>query len=547
MRWCIQQKIAVWFFWWRRTARAAVTFQSDISQHGYVAREHYLGCLWNFRTAITLCPSGHDNAWRRSNRYANITSRKALNSLEDQVLTGVQCFQAWILAHDLQEKLLAFYEGVPQRTLSPPIEEVLWITSLAGEEEQQEIVEICPGMFITSLFLHSEFRFTLNPHDLLGQRYRDRALQILRHLKTKNGTFEADHYRVMMRTWPVSAANAQSLKVRRTIQKLGYAAKERVDVIIVACKRDLTWVDVLPVTSNMQILIYVKCKEAQSSPVCQRAKCIPSWHLDREDSAQGAVQSDECGGYLYHILRQYSELAEWSVFLQDDAPRHLHLGYLNLVLKMILAGTLSASARRPFVHLNNDRHLMYWTPCLASIAELLGLPANKMFASYCCSQFVVHKDRIRERTLAFYQAAQDLLTGTVESLEGCVHAPNSHSLPSVPSTRQRSFQIRFCHLYAARQHLQGSPSLHYVIVLCSFRFVQAFAVAFKPACSQTVILSKDQAAEEFLWHVIFGEDPILPRREDDANLPSLLRFTVDDATLLPLPDFSMLLYAHSPR
>ena len=37
--------------------------------------------------------------------------------------------------------------------------------------------------------------------------------------------------------------------------------------------------------------------------------------------------------YIYIHIRRYWRLAEWTVFLQDDADRHLHLSYLNLVLK----------------------------------------------------------------------------------------------------------------------------------------------------------------------------------------------------------------------
>ena len=437
--------IAVGLLWGLATS-AGVPFQTNLDG-AHVPRVHYLGCLWNFRTAITLCPSGRDNAWQKGNRYANITSRKALNSLEDQLLTGVQCFQSWILAHDLQEKFLSFYTGTPRQTRTPPVEEVLWITSLT-EPEQQEILEVCPGMFITSLFLHSELRFSLNPNDFVGRHYRERALHILREMKAENGTFEQDHYRVTMQTWPLSTANAQSLQVRRTSARAVSADMTHVDLVIVACKSDLTWVDTLPLTDNMRIFIYAKCREAAESPLCQRSECISASHLDESsnNSMEGGVQTDECGGYLYHILRQYYHLAEWTIFLQDDAPRHLHLGYLNLVLKMITAGTLSALAPRLFLHLNNDRHLMYWTPCLATLTELLELPSSRLFASYCCSQFLVHKNRIQERDVHFFHTAQELLTRRLGSLKGCSHVGPA---PPVASVGQRSSQVRLCHLFAS--------------------------------------------------------------------------------------------------
>ena len=452
MCWRVWQSVTILCCFCRHTSHAALPFQSDKGS-GHVSREHYLGCLWNFRTAITLCPSSFDNPWRKGNRYANATSKKALNSPENQVSTGIQCFQAWILAHDLQEKFLSFYTGVPRSSPTPPVEEVLWITSLA-DEEQQEMLEVCPGMLITSLFLHSEFRFSVNPNDILGKHYRSRAVSILRQMKAGNGTYEHDHYHVMMQTWPVSAAKAQSQQVRRLSGREGSDEARRVDIIVVACKSDLTWIDALSSTPGLQVLIYAKCIQAAESPICQRSECIPAWHLDAEDPVEGAVHSDECGGYLYHILRQYHDFAEWTIFLQDDAPRHLHLGYLNLLLKMISSGTLSALAPQLFLHLNNDRHLMYWTPCLAEITELLGLPASRIFSSYCCSQFLVHKSRLLNRSLAFYQTAQGLLTKRLTALEGCLRVParlGPHGTPTPePPTGPRSaFQIRLCHLYAA--------------------------------------------------------------------------------------------------
>jgi len=53
--------------------------------------------------------------------------------------------------------------------------------------------------------------------------------------------------------------------------------------------------------------------------------------------------------------------------------------------------------------------------------------------------------------------------------------------------------------------------------------------------------------KELIWHVIFGAAPVLPRREEDPMLSTILRFTLDDATSLPLPDHSMLLHWQAPR
>ena len=172
-----------------------------------IPREHYLGCLWNFRTAITVCLAADS----RGNRYANATSMKALNSLEDQLATGSQCFQSVLVAHDLQQKFFHFYHGFGV----PPIEEALWLMALTADG-QEELLEVCPGMLITSLLFHSELRLSFNSQDLWGQMQRQRAHFLLRRMvSVPNGSFEMDHYRVMMRTWPIALAGARSLKLQQ--------------------------------------------------------------------------------------------------------------------------------------------------------------------------------------------------------------------------------------------------------------------------------------------------------------------------------------------
>ena len=185
----------------------------DFASHqwrGEIPKEHYLGCLWNFRTVISVCLAAEESL--RGNRYANITSRKALNPLEDQIFTGNQCFQSVLVGHELQEKFFQFYQGKG----IPPIEEALWIIALT--EGQDELLEVCPGMLITSLFFHSELRFSLKPDDLWGKMQRLKAHTLLRRMvSVPNGSFEMDHYRVMMRTWPIAAAASQSQKLQKAL------------------------------------------------------------------------------------------------------------------------------------------------------------------------------------------------------------------------------------------------------------------------------------------------------------------------------------------
>lgn len=450
----------------------------DFASHGWtIPREHHLGCLWNFRTSISICLSSEGSL--KGNRYANTTSLKALNPPEDQVLTGQQCFRSVLVAHDLQEKFLRFY----QHNGIPPIEEVLWITGLPVEG-QEELWEICPGMLITALFFHSELRFSLRPRDLWGQLQRSRARSLLWRMAGTNGSYERDHYRVTLRTWPISAASARSLKLQKALtsakrsyhQAVGERSRsESVDIVVVFCHGHLDWLDDLTFPSKHRVLVYLKCSESKEHSFCAKFHCKDAAFLDARDAKGGIRSSDECGGYLLHIQDHLEDLSDWTIFLQDDAPRHLHLGYLNLVLKLLGSGTFSSLAGT-FLHLNNDRHLLYWTPCLESLMKLLDLPPSNLLATYCCAQFVVHRSQISKRGAGFFQKASTLLKENLEDIPGCqYHGASEQRRTQITGIRleesekgheravdseSSTFQMRLCHLYDALIKMSPSESFY---------------------------------------------------------------------------------------
>ena len=234
----------------------------------------------------------------------------------------------------------------------------------------------------------------------------------------------------MMRTWPITAA--------RTRSALAHAqtSPSSLDLVVVFCKGSLTWIRSLALPTDRRILVYVKCAEPEDLAFCESYQCIAASWLDN-----GSHSSDECGGYLLHLEQHFHDLAEWTIFLQDDAPRHLHVGYLNLVLKMISQGTLSTLAPDLFLHLNNDRHLIYWTPCLESLQRHLGLQPG-LVASYCCSQFLVHRSRIQRRGLGFFRTAARLLQIGLHEFGDCQRSKGERT--------NTTSGMRLCYLYETR-------------------------------------------------------------------------------------------------
>lgn len=484
---------------------------------GLVPVEHYLGCMWNLRFTLGACesqsspmPDGANNRprnWRQhhGNRYGRWTSRLAENEAADQAASGTQCFSVQIAAEELQDKLLRFFARssvVGVEAPPAPVEEAAWIGSLAPDI-QFELFEMCPGLLVAPLCMSAEMRFAIGGvGDLIGQAYLQRTTDLLRQLSAAaNGSFAREHYKIAMRTWPISAACNSARRVRDQIASRAMQGRppDSVDLVIIFCSGDLAWLNGLrlPSPDRLRIWIYLKCSRRPPQELCSMWQCVEAQHLDPEQmyalGESRRAPSDECGGYLYHIRQQYSDLADWTIFLHDDAPRHLHLSYLNVVLKVLRADTLSSLAPEVFVHLNNDRHLSYWTQCLASALEALGLPSTSRIATYCCSQFLVHRTRIRARSLAFYDRADRWLREKHwNGLAGCDAYPNG------AAKTVSALQTRPC----------------YVL--------------------------------EFLWHMIFDAPPVLPRRESDASLPLVLRFSLGLSTSLPLPDFSKFLKSHMP-
>merc|ERR1712079_602683 len=162
-------------------------------------------------------------------------------------------------------------------------------------------------------------------------------------------------------------------------------------------------------------------------------------------------------------------LADFTVFLHDDAPRHIRLSLLNLVLRSIRIGAYDV----PFLHLSHERYPAFRTRRLQDVyrrtfgEELLGT-----VSTYCCSHFVVRRDRIELRAPNFFADLHRLVS----------EAP-------------------YAHLHGGECNIGRKPC--YVI--------------------------------EFLWHRVFGEEDDLPRRAEQGSLPLALRYEGGRMTRLPSP------------
>ncbi|CAE7226741.1 unnamed protein product, partial [Symbiodinium pilosum] len=84
------------------------------------------------------------------------------------------------------------------------------------------------------------------------------------------------------------------------------------------------------------------------------------------------------------------------IFIHADMPEHIGAGRPNIVDDTLRS--LSHGAHVPFAHLGNNRVTMGWSPHVMTPLwkGLFGssiAPAAGEVSTYCCSHFVVSRDR----------------------------------------------------------------------------------------------------------------------------------------------------------
>lgn len=137
---------------------------------------------------------------------------------------------------------------------------------------------------------------------------------------------------------------------------------------------------------------------------------------------EGKWMTGECTAYLRHILNGLAEssplnyLAEYTIFIHDDAPRHLKPDFLSIVFRSLTLGTYSAD----FLNIAHERYVSASTPCLKSLYKMVfERDLEGRLSTYCCGHFVVSSRRIRSLPL---QHLENLLsavtTGAYTAMAG---------------------------------------------------------------------------------------------------------------------------------
>jgi len=338
-------------------------------------RESEVGCHWTARLKLQLCSGAGD------------------------------CHDAEILAFDFQRRAWSYYEESNQThggvSRAPPVDEAFWIAAIPREEILGSF-ELCPGLVVTALFIVAEVHFAVWGLHAGVLQTLDLAKSFMSVLYV-NRPLE---YGAMESMWPVAIARTRADGARASAVVHAGRPPPSVDVVIARCSTSLHWLWELSLPPQVRILVYEKCPrpdgelERQLEGVVGKVSAIV--RVPTGDA--GPWMTGECGAYLRHVFDALEpgtdRLADFTIFLHDDAPRHLKPAFLGVVFRALAIGSYNA----PFLNLAHERYVEIATPCLQDLYRIVfGRELKGRLSTYCCGHFVVSAARVRATPWGQYE------------------------------------------------------------------------------------------------------------------------------------------------
>ncbi|CAJ1425835.1 unnamed protein product [Effrenium voratum] len=332
---------------------------------------------------------------RESEKGCHWTSR-----LKMELCGGDGCHESEILAFDFQRRAWEFYEG---KAAAPPLEEAFLIKTMPLEEIHGAF-SLCPGMVVTGLLLAAEAAsFAAQPDP--NQDPLHMAKSYMQFLYNS----DREEFDTMTEMWPVLEGQQRAQDAR---QAALHALPASVDIVIARCSTTLRWLWSLPLPPQARVFIYSKCpgQEQNLQRQLEGAVRVPCDSLQGllgrvaqivdvplEDS--GEWMTGECTVYLRHMLHGLASaapvhhLADYTIFIHDDAPRHLKPEFLSIVFKSLAMGSYNVD----YLNLAHERYVAASTPCLKSLFRMVfGEDLTGRLSTYCCGHFVVSSSRLKE-------------------------------------------------------------------------------------------------------------------------------------------------------
>ncbi|CAD7935024.1 unnamed protein product [Amoebophrya sp. A25] len=304
-----------------------------------------------------------------------------------------------------QRKLDAYY----LENKRPPLMEAYFMTKTPRVYQKEVFLESdCAPPLIMAFLLVAEARLDFDPN---AMAYYEYGLQQM-DLVSADQRYLLEH----TTTWPLQKAIDQIHKKEQRILALQQAREKDVivvDFVMSHCKeKDLSWIN-KKLRGAMKdvvarLFIYEKCH--QNTPTEEFADLFYEIYIVAVPDPSFVARGDECSAYLSHITYRYHELADYTLFIHSDPGDHMHLEFLQVVLKSIAIKAFD----QHFMHLNGPRHVRTMTPCIQAIAErIFGHQLEGTVGPYCCAQFLVSRDRIYTRDREFYANMLTMVNGTL--------------------------------------------------------------------------------------------------------------------------------------
>ncbi|CAE8611555.1 unnamed protein product [Polarella glacialis] len=334
---------------------------------------------------------------------------------------------------------------------------------------------LCPAAALQAALLQLEERAAYDSSEQMANRFAGYALR-LQHGFEK-GLLTPD----LVRSWPLEhglqrARDVLNSRATARISRLSGRPMPSVSLILSYCREKLDWMNV---SFSRSVLPFVDLVLVAKCPGADALEAVPFRRLWRSVEVVAVedlpLRADECSAYLGYLEEFYHRLPEHMVFVHADMPEHIGLERPNIAddtLRALVSGTSIS-----FAHLGNNRVTMSWNPHVmsplwqglfaSSVAPLAG-----EVSTYCCSHFVVSRERVQLRPRSFYADALDFVT----SAKSYFYLPG----PRRPALQKRN----------AAHDMDG-----------------------RLVCQNMM----------FVWHVIFGERLDLPHRMLDASLPLFLK------------------------
>lgn len=367
---------------------------------------------------------------------------------------GTECFDYSLSAAHFQLRLARYYS----QGARPPLREAFFMATLPAPF-QKELLFGCPGAMVLAHLLLAEARLYTHPPEEAAELVR--RAQAMLAMPEIAGV----HALGIQGAWPLASAIE---RFEATSRRLAGREPLSLDIVLPHCREDLSWLSGRPVLPRRtRLFVYEKCGgDANVTALMKNRLTVLQESLeDAPDPRTGmAARRDECTAYLSHVVRGYGDLGDVVLFLHGDPTDHTPLGLIDMVLQAVALGTLDDLG---FLHLGAPRMVATANPCQATLFQAaVGRPMESPLYTYCCSQFVVSKSRIRSRPRGDYERMLRLVDGSV---------PDSCDRIGPSYERYHGQRLSHCFFF------------------------------------------------EFMWHVVFGEAEDLPLRGDDQRLPSAFR------------------------